>query len=245
MKGVILAGGLGTRLHPLTKATNKHLLPVGREPMLYHAIRQIRGAEITDILVVTSTSHMGDVVQCLGSGEEFGCNLSYKVQENAAGIAHALALAETFARGEKICVILGDNIFERSVAPYVEAFKRQRIGARVLLKEVGDPERYGVAALDEHQILDIEEKPENPRSTFAVVGLYFYDEQVFDIIRGIDYSERGELEITAVNNAYIARRQLEYSICQGRWTDAGTFESLFEANRILMENDNGILANGS
>ena len=245
MKGVILAGGLGTRLHPLTKATNKHLLPVGREPMLYHGIKQLTGAGMSDILVVTSTSHMGDVVRCLGSGEEFGCKLSYKVQESAAGIAHALALAEDFARADKICVILGDNIFERSIAPYVEAFARQRIGARVLLKEVGDPERYGVAALDEHQILDIEEKPTNPRSAFAVVGLYFYDAQVFDIIRGVGYSERGELEITAVNNAYIARRQLEYSICDGRWTDAGTFESLFEANRILMESDNGLLGNGS
>ena len=148
IKGVILAGGMGTRLHPLTKATNKHLLPVGREPMIFHLIRQMRLAGIEDILVVTSTDHMGDVVRCLGSGEEFGCALSYKVQEKAGGIAHALALAENFAGGSPICVILGDNIFEYSIAPYVEGFRKQQTGARVLLKQVGDPERYGVAALD-------------------------------------------------------------------------------------------------
>ncbi len=241
MKGVILAGGLGTRLHPLTKATNKHLLPVGREPMLYHPIRQLVGAGIREILAVTSTQHMGDVVRCLGSGEEFDCSLSYKVQERPDGIAHALSLAEDFAAGTRICVILGDNVFEYSIVPYARAFVERPQGARVLLKAVGDPERYGVAALDEHQILDIEEKPSQPKSSYAVVGLYFYDEQVFDIIRGIDYSARGEMEVTAVNNAYIERRQLQYSICHGRWTDAGTFESLADANQILMSNDNRIL----
>lgn len=242
MKGVILAGGLGTRLHPLTKATNKHLLPVGTEPMLYHPIRQLVGSGISEILVVTSTLHMGDVVRCLGSGEEFRCHLTYRVQETAGGIAHALALAENFARGDRICVILGDNVFEYSIAPYADAFARQGAGARVLLKEVGDPERYGVAALDEQQILEIEEKPSNPKSSYAVVGLYFYDEQVFDIVRASRPSERGEMEITSVNNVYIQRRQLQYSICRGRWTDAGTFESLFEANRIMMENQNRILS---
>ena len=241
MKGIILAGGLGTRLHPLTRATNKHLLPVGREPMLYHAIRQLVGAGITEVLVITSTSHMGDVVRCLGSGEDFGCHLSYKVQESASGIAHALALAEDFARGEKVCVILGDNVFEYAIAPYAAEFAQQERGARVLLKEVGDPERYGVAALDETQILDIEEKPAQPKSDYAVIGLYFFDETVFEVIRGIECSDRGEYEITAVNNAYIARGELRYSICRGRWTDAGTFESLFEANGILMDNDNRIL----
>jgi len=241
MKGIILAGGLGTRLYPLTRATNKHLLPVGREPMLYHPIRQLTGAGIKDILTVTSTDHMGDIVQCLGSGREFNCNLSYKVQETAGGIAHALSLSEDFAAGDKICVILGDNVFEYSIAPYARDFLGQGSGARVLLKEVGDPERFGIAALDEHQILEIEEKPSHPKSSFAVVGLYFYDEQVFDIIRSITPSERGELEITAVNNRYIEMNQLRYSICRGRWTDAGTFESLLEANNILMENRNRIL----
>lgn len=241
MKGIILAGGLGTRLFPLTKATNKHLLPVGTEPMLYHPIKHLTGAGIKDILTITSTDHMGDVVQCLGSGEEFNCHLSYKVQEKAGGIAHALSLAEDFTGGEKICVILGDNIFEYSINFYADEFKKQQSGARVLLKKVGDPERYGVAAMDEHHILDIEEKPKHPKSSFAVVGLYFYDNQVFDIIRNIELSNRGELEITAVNNAYIEKNQLQYSICRGRWTDAGTFESLFDANKILLENRNRIL----
>lgn len=244
MKGVILAGGRGTRLYPLTKATNKHLLPVGREPMLYHSIRQMVAARIRDILVVTGTEHMGHVVACLGGGQEFGCSLTYRVQETPGGIAHALALAEGFAAGGKICVMLGDNIFEQSIAPYVEAFRRQERGARVLLKEVGDPERYGVAALDEHQVIEIEEKPGRPKSSYAVVGLYFYDHQVFDIIRGLRPSARGEMEITAVNNAYIARGQLEYDVCHGRWMDAGTFESLFEANRIMMENGNRIRGHG-
>lgn len=244
IKGVILAGGMGTRLHPLTKATNKHLLPVGREPMIFHLIRQMRLAGIEDILVVTSTDHMGDVVRCLGSGEEFGCALSYKVQEKAGGIAHALALAENFAGGSPICVILGDNIFEYSIAPYVEGFRKQKTGARVLLKQVGDPERYGVAALDEHQVIEIEEKPAQPKSSLAVVGLYLYDDQVFDIIRGIEPSARGEYEITSVNNAYIARGQLQYDVCVGQWTDAGTFESLAEANRILGATQNRILEHG-
>jgi len=240
MKGVILAGGLGTRLHPLTKATNKHLLPVGSEPMLYHPIHQLTGSGIEDILVITSTQHMGDVVRCLGSGEEFDCRLSYKVQEQAGGIAHALLLAEDFVGNHNVCVILADNIFEYSIRPYTEAFRKQDIGAHVLIKEVGDPERYGVAALDEHQVIEIEEKPSDPKSSYAVVGLYYFDNQVFDIIRSINASERGELEITSVNNVYIEKQQLHYSICHGRWTDAGTFESLFEANKIMMENHNQI-----
>lgn len=242
MKGIILAGGLGTRLHPLTKATNKHLLPVGSEPMLYHSIRQLLNADISDILVITSTQHMGDVVRCLGSGDEFNCKLSYKVQESAGGIAHALALGEDFASGSDICVILGDNVFEYGIKPYADRFRAQESGAHVLLKEVGDPERYGVAALDEYQVIEIEEKPKNPKSSFAVVGLYFYDQQVFDIIRSVNTSSRGELEITSVNNVYIEQNQLHYSICKGRWTDAGTFESLFQANQILVENNNDILS---
>jgi glucose-1-phosphate thymidylyltransferase len=241
MKGVILAGGKGTRLHPLTKATNKHLLPVGREPMIFHPLRLLVDAGVRDILVVTSTEHMGDIVNCLGSGADTGCSLTYRVQETAGGIAHALALAEGFAAGGKIAVLLGDNVFERSIAPYVRRFAEQTVGARVLLKAVGDPERYGVAALDEHQVIEIEEKPARPRSSLAVVGLYFYDSQVFDVIRKTTPSNRGELEITAVNNAYIAKRQLEYDVCNGRWTDAGTFESYLEANQLLSATQNQIL----
>ena len=238
MKGVILAGGKGTRLYPLTKATNKHLLPVGREPMIFHPIRQLVGSGIDDILVVTSKEHMGEVVNCLGSGADFACTLTYKVQETAAGIADALKLAEGFAHGERICVFLGDNVFQNSIAPHVRAFEAQGAGARVLLKKVSDPERYGVAAMDEQHVLEIEEKPKVPKSAYAVLGLYFYDGQVFDIIRSIAPSARGEYEITAVNNAYIARQALQYDVYGGQWTDAGTFESLFDANRMMNETRN-------
>lgn len=241
MKGVILAGGRGTRLYPLTRATNKHLLPVGREPMLYHPIRQLVAAGIEDILVVTSTDHMGDVVRCLGSGADFACSLTYKVQETAGGIAHALALAEAFAGGHRICVILGDNIFQHSIKPYADRFRQQETGARVLLKEVDDPSHYGVAALDEHHIISIEEKPAAPRSNFAVVGLYFYESGVFDHIRAIRPSARGELEITMVNQRYLDAGLLQYDFCRGEWTDAGQFDSYQEANRILWQSDNRIL----
>lgn len=241
MKGIILAGGRGTRLYPLTKATNKHLLPVGREPMLYHPIRQLRSAGIHEILVVTSTDHMGDVVRCLGSGQEFAAHLTYRVQEEPAGIAHALSLAEGFAGGDSLCVILGDNVFEYSIAPYAEAFRQQKQGARVLLKHVGDPERYGVAAMDEVKVIEIEEKPSQPKSNYAVVGLYFYDKNVFNDIREIGRGRRNEYEITEVNNRYIARGELQYNFCHGRWTDAGTFESLMEANMILANTNNMIL----
>jgi glucose-1-phosphate thymidylyltransferase len=240
VKGIILAGGKGTRLFPLTKATNKHLLPLGKEPMLYHPIRHMCAAEIEDILVVTSTQHMGDVVNCLGSGAEFGCSLTYKVQEEAAGIADALRLGESFAGKEKVCVILGDNVFENSIAPYAQNFERQKKGARVVVKEVGEPERYGIAAMDERQIIDIEEKPKNPKSKFAVVGLYFYDNQVWDIIRNTQRSRRGEFEITSVNNAYIERSQLRFDVCEGRWSDAGTFDSWMEASKLMFENNNEI-----
>lgn len=240
MKGIILAGGKGTRLFPLTKATNKHLLPLGKEPMLFHPIRHMVGAGITDIMVVTSTQHMGEVVNCLGSGVEFGCSLTYKVQEEAGGIADALRLCESFAGKDKICVMLGDNVFEHSIDPYVQNFSHQEMGARVVVKEVGEPERYGVAAMDERQIVEIEEKPKNPKSSFAVVGLYFYDSQVWEIIRNIKPSARGELEITSVNNAYIERKQLMFDVCEGRWTDAGTFESWMEATKLMFENDNRI-----
>jgi glucose-1-phosphate thymidylyltransferase len=215
-------------------------LPLGKEPMLYHPIRHMCAARIGNILVVTSTQHMGDVVNCLGSGAEFGCSLTYKVQEEAAGIADALRLGESFAGREKICVMLGDNVFENSIAPYAANFEQQKVGARVVVKEVGEPERYGVAAMDERQILDIEEKPRNPKSHFAVVGLYFYDNQVWDVIRGIKPSSRGEMEITSVNNAYIERAQLMFDICEGRWTDAGTFDSWMEASKLMFENNNEI-----
>jgi glucose-1-phosphate thymidylyltransferase len=241
MKGVILAGGIGTRLYPLTRVTNKHLLPVGKEPMIYHPIKQLVSADIRSILIITSKEHMGDVVNLLGSGEEFGCDFTYKVQETPGGIAHALALAEDFANNENIAVILGDNIFEYRIKPYKENFLKQKKGARVLLKDVGDPERFGIAALDEYYVLNIEEKPTNPKTNFAVVGMYFYDNKVFDIIRDLKPSKRGELEITSVNNVYIELNELEYDIVKGRWTDAGTFESLLEADELLMSNNNEIL----
>ncbi|MGQ9608954.1 MAG: sugar phosphate nucleotidyltransferase [bacterium] len=243
MKGVILAGGRGTRLFPLTKVTNKHLLPVGKEPMIYHPVKQLVMSNIYEILVVTSTDHMGDVVNLLGSGKDFGCEFTYKVQEEALGIAQALSLAENFAAGEKIAVLLADNIFERTIKPYVENFLSQDKGARVLLKSVNDPERFGIAALDEYHVISIEEKPRQPKSNYAVVGAYFYDSQVFDIIRSISISERGEYEITSVNNEYIKRGQLQYDIVQGGWTDAGTFESWIEANQLLLKNNNRILDN--
>lgn len=240
MKGVILAGGKGTRLYPLTKVTNKHLLPVGREPMIFNPIKQLISAGIFEILIITSKEHMGDVVNLLGSGKEFGCDFTFKVQEDALGIAHALLLAENFAGGDDITVILGDNIATTSIKPYVENFKKQGKGAKVLLRKVVDPERYGVAALDELKVVAIEEKPEKPKSDFAVIGIYMYDGKVFEAIRSIKPSLRGEYEITEVNNAYISMNMLTYDVLNGEWTDAGTFESLVEANRILMECKNQI-----
>jgi len=241
MRGIILAGGKGTRLSPLTEITNKHLLPVGREPMIWHPVKQLAAAGLHEVLVVTSTEHMGDVVNSLGSGKRFGCQFTYRVQEEAGGIADALSLGEQFARGDRVVVLLADNVFEYSIRPYVEAFAEQDDGARVLLKDVGDPERFGVAALDEEHIVHIEEKPASPQSNYAVVGCYMYDGRVFDVIRQTSPSERGELEITTVNNWYVAAGKLRYSVVRGRWTDAGTFESLIEANQILLSNANRIL----
>ncbi len=233
MKGVILAGGKGTRLYPLTKVTNKHLLPVGREPMIFNPIRVMVEAGITDVLIVTSTEHMGDIVNQLGSGKEFGCEFTYRVQEEARGIAHALALAENFAGGEKIVVILGDNVTSGSIKEHVDEFRDMDKGAKVLLKKVGDPERYGVAAIDEKHIIEIEEKPKKPKSEFAVIGYYMYDSKVFDIIKGLEPSARGEYEITSVNNAYVKLGELTYGILEADWTDAGTFESWQHANQML------------
>lgn len=241
MKGVILAGGRGSRLDPLTEITNKHLLPVGREPMVWHPVRQLVGAGIEEIMVITSTHHMGDVVNSLGSGKRFGCQFTYRVQEEAGGIAHALALAERFVGGDRVTVLLGDNVFEHAIRPHVVAFSEQKNGARVLLKEVGDPERFGIAALDEHQVVSIEEKPSNPKSNYAVVGCYMYDNKVFDLIRDTVPSARGELEITAVNNLYVKLGWLRYGFVRGRWTDAGTFESLVEANQLMLSMGNRII----
>ncbi|MDD5306467.1 MAG: sugar phosphate nucleotidyltransferase [Deltaproteobacteria bacterium] len=237
MKGIILAGGKGTRLHPLTKVTNKHLLPVGREPMIYNPITRMTRAGITEILVVTSTEHMGEIVNLLGSGKEFGCEFTYRVQEEAKGIAHALALGEQFAGKERVLVILGDNITTADLGEHVRAFEKQERGARILLKKVADPERYGIAAIDEKRIIQIEEKPEKPKSDYAVIGYYMYDGEVFDIIRGMKPSARGEYEITAVNNAYVERGTLTYGVLEGPWTDAGTFESWQDANRMLIGED--------
>jgi glucose-1-phosphate thymidylyltransferase len=245
MKGVILAGGTGTRLYPLTKVTNKHLLPVGKEPMIFNPIRQLRSAGITEILIVTGKDHMGEIVRLLGSGSDFDCNFTFRVQEKAGGIADALALAEVFAHGEKIVVILGDNILTHSIQKSADAFQKQPFGARILLKRVGDPERFGVAALDEQSkmIIQIDEKPENPKSDFAVIGVYMYDFEVFHIIRNITPSERGELEITSVNNWYVEHKAMTYDIVDGEWTDAGTFESLMHANQMLFAINN-VIKNG-
>lgn len=237
MKGVILAGGQGKRLFPLTKVTNKHLLPVGRVPMIFHSVKQLVDSGIKEIMVVTSTEHMGDLVRCLGSGEDFGCTFSYRVQEKPLGIAHALSLAGSFARGEKVVVILADNIFGSSIRQVIEHFSSQKEGARVVLKKVSDPTRYGVAALDEKQVITIEEKPKQPPSDYAVVGLYCYDEKVFDILETLQFSDRGELEITSLNKEYIKLHQMEYEIYEGKWMDAGTPESWFEANRMFFDND--------
>ena len=238
MKGVILAGGKGTRLAPLTEITNKHLLPVGREPMIWHPLRQLIGAGISEIMVITSTGHMGDIVNSIGSGGRFGAALTYRVQEEPLGIAHALGMARGFVGTDRVVVILGDNIFECAITEHTDSFLRQARGAKVLLKAVGDPERFGVAAIDEKHILSIEEKPSVPKSNHAVVGCYMYDDQLFGIIDRLRPSPRGEYEITDVNNVYIERNQLEYGFVRGRWTDAGTFESLQEANQILLQNGN-------
>ncbi len=233
LKGIVLAGGTGSRLHPLTKVTNKHLLGIGQKPMIYYPIEKLISAGIEEILIVTGVEHMGDVVSLLGSGKDFGCRFTYKVQDEAGGIAQALALAEGFANQGPIAVILGDNIFKASLKEYAKKFIDQALGARVLLKEVESPQRFGVAEVAESKVIGIEEKPKNPKTNFAVLGIYFYDSAVFDIIRMLKPSARGELEITDVNNAYIKKDQLAYDIIEGWWTDAGTFESLKRANELV------------
>lgn len=235
MKGIILAGGTGSRLMPLTKVTNKHLLPVGKYPMIYHAIHKLREADIKEILIVTGKEHMGDVVNLLGSGYEFGVEFTYKVQDQAGGIAQALGLASTFVGDDLMTVVLGDNVFNDSILPYVQNFKRQGTGAKILLQEVADPTRFGVPELSGDKIVSIEEKPASPRSKYAVTGIYMYDSRVFEIIGMLQPSFRGELEITDVNNAYIQQGGLTYDILQGWWTDAGTHDSLAKANEMARD----------
>ncbi len=237
MKGVILAGGTGSRLYPLTKVTNKHLLPVGRKPMIFYPVEKLAETGIKEILIVTGTEHMGDVVSLLGSGKDFGCRFTYKVQDEAGGIAQALLLAENFAGGESISVLLGDNIFEDSLKVMAKNFTKHQKekGARIALKKVKDPERFGVATLKGDKVVKIVEKPKKPESDYAVTGIYFYDSTVFEIIKKLKPSKRGELEITDVNNAYIQKDELEYDFLKGYWTDAGTFESLKVANQLLEE----------
>ncbi len=232
MKGVILAGGTGSRLLPLTKVTNKHLLPVGKYPMVFHAIAKLKETGINDILVVTGKEHMGDVVNLLGSGGELGISFTYKVQDEAGGIAQALGLAEQFVGNDPMVVILGDNVFSDSIEQYVSSFLDQGNGAKILLKEVSDPSRYGVPELEGDKIIAIEEKPRHPKSQYAVTGIYMFDAGVFDIIKTLKPSNRGELEITDVNNVYIKKGLLKYDTLQGWWTDAGTHSSLMMANEL-------------
>ncbi len=232
MKGIILAGGTGSRLFPLTKVTNKHLLPVGRKPMIYHPIEKLLQIGVKDILIVTGVEHMGDVVSLLGSGKDFSCRFTYKVQDEAGGIAQALLLAREFVDKDLIAVILGDNIFEDNLKPFADAFKKQKKGARVLIKEVSDPERFGVVELKDGRIVSIEEKPKKPKSNFVISGIYFYDQAVFDIIAGLKPSRRGELEISDVNRVYMRKNALAYDVLSGWWSDAGTFESLERATLL-------------
>jgi glucose-1-phosphate thymidylyltransferase len=240
MKGIVLAGGTGSRLFPLTKITNKHLLPIFDKPMIYFPIQTLVEAGIKDILLVTGGRNSGDFLRLLANGKEFGlAHLNYTYQEGEGGIADALALAEHFADGEKICVILGDNIIEGSIREAVAAFERQERGARILLKQVQDAERFGVAEMQGDRILSIEEKPAKPKSNHAVIGIYMYDGTVFDKVKTLVPSGRGELEITDVNNAYIREGTMTFSHLDGWWTDAGTFESLLRAANLVAGTSHG------
>ena len=237
MKGVVLAGGLGSRLYPLTKITNKHLLPVFDKPMIYYPIQCLVNAGITDILVVTGGNYAGHFLQLLRNGSEFGLRrLGYAYQEGEGGIADALKLAEEFAEGESICVVLGDNIIEGSIKKAADDFRAQGGGAKILLKEVHDPERFGVATIDaDGKVLQIVEKPKTPETNLAVIGIYMYDADVFDICRTLRPSDRGELEITDVNNEYVRRGTLTSQKLEGWWTDAGTFESLYRSSTLVRD----------
>jgi glucose-1-phosphate thymidylyltransferase len=234
MKGVVLAGGLGSRLKPLTKVTNKHLLPVYDQPMIYYPIQALINAGIDDIMIVTGGNSAGDFLKLLGNGKDFGLkHVNYTYQEGEGGIADALSLVEHFADEEPICVVLGDNIIENNIRQAAEEYRQQGKGAKILLKEVHDPQRFGVPELDGDKVLQIEEKPADPKSNYAVIGIYFYDSTVFDVIRGLEPSARGELEITDVNNHYINRGEMTWAKLDGWWTDAGTFESLLHATNLV------------
>jgi glucose-1-phosphate thymidylyltransferase len=234
VKGVILAGGLGSRLSPLTRITNKHLLPIYDKPMIYYPLQCLVNAGIEDILIVTGGNNAGDFLKLLGNGAEFGLkHLNYTYQQGEGGIADALKLAEHFAAGDSIAVVLGDNIIEKNIKRAVDDFKKQGKGAKILLKEVHDPQRFGVATLDGKKVVKITEKPKNPDTNLAVIGIYLYDSRVFEIARTLKPSARGELEITDVNNAYIGSGELTYDVLDGWWTDAGTFESLFKASELV------------
>jgi glucose-1-phosphate thymidylyltransferase len=236
MKGVILAGGLGSRLFPLTKVTNKHLLPVFKKPMIYYPIEILLNIGIDDILLVTGGNNAGDFLRLLGNGSEFGLkHINYTYQVGEGGIAEALSLAEHFAEKDKFCVVLGDNIIEKNVKKAARDFKKQKNGAKIILKEIPDPERFGVPEIKDGKIVKIEEKPKDPKSNYAVTGIYFYDSTVFEIIKTLKPSNRGELEITDVNNAYIERGEMTYEVLDGWWTDAGTFESLIRASNLVAE----------
>ena len=236
MKGVILAGGLGTRLSPLTKITNKHLLPVYDRPMIHYPLKTLTDAGLRDVMIVTGGNHAGEFLRLLGNGKEYGLHeIAYAYQEGEGGIADALALARPFARGDRIVVMLGDNIIEGDIRRQVAAFAEQPAGARILLKKVSDPQRFGVPVFSDGRITSIEEKPERPSSDYAVIGIYMYDASVFDIITTLRPSGRNELEITDVNNAYIRRGQMQHDVIEGWWTDAGTFESLFRASQLVRE----------
>jgi glucose-1-phosphate thymidylyltransferase len=236
MKGVILAGGLGSRLFPLTKITNKHLLPIYDRPMIYYPIEALVKAGITDIMVVTGGKKSGDFLSLLGNGSDFGLkHLNYTYQKGEGGIAEALGLCEHWAAGEPVCVILGDNIIEKNIAKAVADFKAQGGGAKIMLKEVHDPERFGVAELRGDKVVSIEEKPKHPKSNKAVIGIYMYDARVFDIIKTLEPSDRGELEITDVNNWYLRDGNMTAEVLDGWWTDAGTFDSLIKAANLVAD----------
>jgi glucose-1-phosphate thymidylyltransferase len=235
IKGVILAGGLGSRLMPLTKVTNKHLLPVFQKPMIHYPIECLVKGGITDVLIVTGGDSAGHFLKLLGSGSDFGARIYYAYQQGEGGIADALRLAEAFVAGSRVAVVLGDNILQKTIRPSVEKFRAQERGARILLKQVPDPQRFGVAEVKGTEVVSIVEKPKQPKSDLAVTGIYFYDGQVFDIIRTLQPSGRGELEITDVNNAYLAKRQLQWDRVEGWWSDAGTFESLYKASTLVRE----------
>ncbi|MCY7375614.1 MAG: NTP transferase domain-containing protein [Pyrinomonadaceae bacterium] len=234
MKGIVLAGGLGSRLKPLTKVTNKHLLPVYDQPMIYYPIQTLINAGIDDIMIVTGGNSAGDFLKLLGNGKDFGLkHLNYAYQEGEGGIADALSLVEHFADDNPICVVLGDNIIEGSIRQAAEDYRHQKTGAKILLKKVHDPQRFGVPELDGDRVLQIEEKPENPKSDYAVIGIYFYSSDVFDVIKTLEPSGRGELEITDVNNHYINRNAMTWTELEGWWSDAGTFESLLHATNLV------------